>query len=353
MPANAPPAAKPQTRRASMIEGSAHPNSSDSSATPASKNDKLKSLKEGAESKDKKEGSKDGKEKSSKTDQSEQSKLDIAAELNFFRKDLSQMILESEKRMSNLIKESESRMSDKLNKIEKNFSVKIGELREEMKTEMKSVKEEIENTKATVNLEVNSMKETVSAVEKSIQDTSDRMTDLENSQEEKIKAATEKLDEKILVLDTKLKLLEKQDRKYNLLFYGFPEESGENVYEIIRQSLITELKLEEENVRNMYFAAGHRVPTKAAGPNPIIIRCTSLEDRDLILSESKKYGGLKKRVVIDWPKDMKEERSRLSKIAYEIRKSEKPIQTRIKDKGLEVFLEVRKDETEKWKKRVV
>ena len=122
---------------------------------------------------------------------------------------------------------------------------------EEMKTEMKSVKEEIENTKATVNLEVNSMKETVSAVEKSIQDTSDRMTDLENSQEEKIKAATEKLDEKILVLDTKLKLLEKQDRKYNLLFYGFPEESGENVYKIIRQSLITELKLEEENVRNM------------------------------------------------------------------------------------------------------
>ena len=137
-----------------------------------------------------------------------------------------------------------------------------------------------------------------------------------------------------------------------MLFYGFPEESGENVYEVIRQSLIHDLKLDEEGVRNMYFAAGHRVPTKAASPKPIIIRCTSLEDRDLILSESKNYGGLKKRVVIDWPKDMKEERSRLAKIAYEIRKSEKQ-QTRIKDKGLEVFLEVRKDETEKWKKRAV
>ena len=38
----------------------------------------------------------------------------------------------------------------------------------------------------------------------------------------------------------------------------------------------------------MYFAAGHWVPSKAAGPNPIIIRCTSLEDSELILSESKK-----------------------------------------------------------------
>ena len=83
------------------------------------------------------------------------------------------------------------------------------------------------------------------------------------------------------------------------------------MYNVVRQSWITDLKLEKERVCNMYFAAGHRVPTKAAGPKPIIIRCTSLEDRELILSESKHYGGLRKRVVVDWPKDMKEERSRL------------------------------------------
>ena len=55
------------------------------------------------------------------------------------------------------------------------------------------------------------------------------------------------------------------------------------MYNVVRQSLITDLKLEEERVRNMYFAAGHRVPTKAAGPKPIIIRSTSLEDRELNL----------------------------------------------------------------------
>ena len=119
---------------------------------------------------------------------------------------------------------------------------------------------------------------------------------------------------------------------------------------MIRQSLTNDLKLDEERVQNMYFAAGHRVPTKAAGPNPIIIRCTSLEDRELILTNSKNYGGLKKRV--DLPKSMKEKRSVLAKKAYEIRQSE-DIQTRIKDKGLEVFLEVRNNSSEKWVKRVV
>ena len=126
------------------------------------------------------------------------------------------------------------------------------------------------------------MKKTVSDMEKSVQDNSDRIEDIEKGQEEKIKAATVELVAKIKDLDVKLKLLEKQDRKYNLLFYGFIEEAGENVYNVIRHSLI--IDLEEERVQNMYFAAGHRVPTKASGPKPIIIRCTSLEDRELILS---------------------------------------------------------------------
>ena len=50
------------------------------------------------------------------------------------------------------------------------------------------------------------------------------------------------------------------------------------------------------------------------------------------------------------PVQMKNERGRLAKVAYKIRKEEK-MQTRIKDKGLEVYLEVRKDENDLWAKR--
>lgn len=352
---------RPTTRRTSVIES---PAPSGTSVSSVSKSDKMKSVKEVTDIKDKKvndsNDSKDNREKASK---SEEPKVDVAAEFKKFREDMGKMFKESEDKMSNIIKESENRMSDKLNSIENKFSVKMEGLREEMKTEINDIKEEIEHRKSVVNEEVNTMKETVFEMEKSVQDNSDRMFEIEKNQKKmekdqdtKIKTALDatkaELDEKIEKLDVKLKLLEKQDRKYNLLFYGFPEEGGENVYDVIRQSLITELKLDEERVNNMYFAAGHRVPSKAAGPKPIIIRCTSLEDRELILSESKNYGGLKKRVVVDWPQEMKEERGRLSKLAYEIRKSEGK-QTRIKDKGLEVFLEVRNNKTEKWAKRVV
>ena len=334
---------RPSTRRQSVLE---------SPAQPQNKIDKMKSSKEGVDSsKDKsKEGTDTSKENKQKG--ADQSKLDVAAEFNRFRTDLGRMLKDSEDKMGKLIKESENRMSEKLNTIENCFSTKIEDLREEIKTDMREIKDEVERTKSDVQEEVNTIKETVSDMERSVQDNSDRMDEIEKGQEDKIKAATAELDEKLKELDDKLMLLEKQDRKYNLLFYGFREEAGENIYNVIRQSLTNDLKLDEERVQNMYFAAGHRVPTKAAGPNPIIIRCTSLEDRELILTNSKNYGGMKKRVVVDLPKSMKEKRSVLAKKAYEIRQSE-DIQTRIKDKGLEVFLEVRNNSSEKWVKRVV
>ena len=366
---NAPPAGynRPATRRQSVVESPAPTSSvskSEKSPAPTSsvskseKSDKMKGASASGESskdkKDSREGN-DGKEKEKGRKEkaaAEDSKVDMVAEFAKFRADLGKMFKDSETRMGKLIKESENRMSEKLNTIESSFSEKIEGLREEMRTDIKVIKDEVESTKSEMMEEMNTVKETVSDMEKSVQHNSDRMDNIEEGQKDKIEAATAKLDVKLKELDDKLMLLEKQDRKYNLLFYGFREDKGENVYNVIRQSLINDLNLDEERVRNMYFAAGHRVPTKAAGPNLIIIRCTSLEDRELILSGSKHYGGMKKRVVVDLPNKMKEQRSTLAKKAYEIRKSEDK-QTRIKDKGLDVYLEVRNNASEKWVKRVV
>lgn len=68
------------------------------------------------------------------------------------------------------------------------------------------------------------------------------------------------LNSKVAEMDKKLKLLEKHDRRYNLLFYGFTEEYNENVHETIRESFIQDLKIDEERVRNMYFANDDRMP---------------------------------------------------------------------------------------------
>ena len=94
---------------------------------------------------------------------------------------------------------------------------------------------------------------------------------------------------------------------------------------------------------------------KNPGPKPIILRFTSFEDREPVLSKAYLYAGMKKRVLVDLPEDMKKERNRLATKACEIRHSEK-MKTRIRDKGLGMILEVKPKDPgpeDKWVKRVV
>lgn len=153
-------------------------------------------------------------------------------------------------------------------------------------------------------------------------------------------------------ISQKLLLMEKQDRKYNLLVYGIPEEAEEDVCAKMRELFVNDLEISQRRVNAMYFAHGHRLPSKSkTGPKPIIIRFTSFGDRDLVLSKAPKLAGSKRRIVTDLPVVMKEERGKLAKEAYRIREDEK-LQTRIKEKGLLVQLEVRKDKEDDWVKRM-
>ena len=147
-------------------------------------------------------------------------------------------------------------------------------------------------------------------------------------------------------------LLEKHDCKYNLLIYGVKEENNEDVIETMKKIFTDDMGIGESRVDDMYFAHVHRVPSHGKGPKPIILRCTSFADRELILSKAKNLLGLKRRILVDLPEPMKKERNRLAKIAYNIRKSEL-VHTRIKDKGLDLYFEVRKDENHSWVKREV
>jgi hypothetical protein len=169
---------------------------------------------------------------------------------------------------------------------------------------------------------VNKNTEKVVEIEKSIQFHSDEVSALRETQKQDIQTLQQSLKEQAEELDRKFLLLEKHDRKYNSLFYGFEEHKGENVYEIIRESCINDLELDEERVRNMYFAHGHRVPSKEAGPNPIIVKFTSHEDKEMIMSQAYKLAGKQKRILTDLPVIMKKERARIAKEAYNIRKSE-------------------------------
>ena len=179
------------------------------------------------------------------------------------------------------------------------------------------------------------------------------LTENDEKQKASLNKVKAEIDTKIQELNQKILLMEKQDRKYNLLFYGFPEEGSENLFDKLRNVFVKDLDIDHYTVDNMYFTHGHRMPAEnQQGPRPIILRFAHYGDRELVLSRAYKLEGSKRRILSDLPVVMKKERRRLAKQAFTIRKDEE-LQTRIKDKGLDVFLEVRKKSTDSWVRREV
>lgn len=244
--------------------------------------------------------------------------------------------------MRGLIKELDDNICKKLGKLDSKFS----NMFQDLKDEMGSMKSDVQ----AATSDIQSMSDKLDDYETSLEFQSQRISDLEKTQDDKLDQKEKALQDKIDSLDRKLMLLEKQDRKYNLLFYGIPEETGEKLYTKMRQFFVSELKIDAEAAQRIYFVHGHRFPTESEGPKPIIIRFSSFDDRELILSHAKNLLKTKKRILIDLPVVMKRERGRLAKIAFEIRKTEK-LQTRIKDKGLDLYIEVRKERADTWVKR--
>ena len=87
-------------------------------------------------------------------------------------------------------------------------------------------------------------------------------------------------------------------------------------------------------------------------PKPIIMRFVYYEDRYFVLSKAHHLAKTGKRILTDLPKTMRDERARLAKQAYQIRQTE-ALKTRIRELGLDIILEVRKHDTDKWVQRKV
>lgn len=248
------------------------------------------------------------------------------------------------KEFKSMIKESEQNINSRLKKVEEKFTGIYNKLRDEVE----DIKEEVSDLKT----QVDDVKTQSDGVERSMNFHAAKVDDVEREQEEKRSKLEESLTKKIDELNNKLLLLEKHDRKYNLLFNGVEEEQSEKLYDKMRQFFVRSLHIDEARVERIYFSNGHRLPTdsKFVGPKPVIMRFMNYEDRELVLSQAYHLAGSRKSIHTDLPVVMKKERQRLAKCAYDIRQKE-ALKTRIRDKGLEMVLEVRKDNHEKWVKR--
>ena len=169
-------------------------------------------------------------------------------------------------------------------------------------------------------------------------------------------------------LDEKLLQYEIHERKLNLLIYGAPKASNENVYQVcfgVFSSLLNITK--EEAVQAIPLVNAHRLPRRnpagASGPgmqhqqdapDPIIVRFGRMEDRERILRASQRprparsdstsdANPARPRLTIrtDLPPDMKRERGRLASVAYHLRK-DRNLATRIIVNGTRVILQTRR-----------
>ena len=234
-------------------------------------------------------------------------------------------------------------MSSKLKSMEEKFSSILAELKDEIG--------EVKMGLVQANTDILNLKSQVDDVEHSIEFHAGKVDTIENKQEQKMEELKKELDEKIEILN-KILTIEKHERKYNLIFHGIEEDRKENLYDKMREFFVTQLKIEQERVNQIHFSNGHRLQTRNTGPKPIIMRFCHYEDREIIMSNAYKLAGTGKRIMTDLPLIMKDERARLAKEAYGIRNNEN-LKTRIRDVGLDMVLEVRKDETEKWRIRKV
>ena len=239
----------------------------------------------------------------------------------------------------------DGKMAVRIEELDKKFTGMF----EKFGKELASLRSEVAESKTSID----NVSKKVDEIEISLEFQSKRLSDSKEKQTADLEKAKSDMDKKIEELNQKQLLMEKQDRKYNLIFYGFPEERNENVVEKLKLIFIKDLSIDPFRVERMQFNHGHRMPSEATGaPKPIILRFSSYADRDLVLSCAYKLAGSRRRIVTDLPVMMKKERNRLAKEAYEIRKGEL-LQTRIREKGLSVYLQVRKDENVSWARREV
>ena len=160
-------------------------------------------------------------------------------------------------------------------------------------------------------------------------------------------------------------LAEIHDRKLNLLFYGVKQTKDEDIYDVVREFLITDFMFRREHADSVIIVNAHRLPRRKRNfqgreqqegeerPDPIIVRFGCMSDRDCVLEASQIRGYIKERKPVmcytDLPAEMKRTRGELAAQARILRNEGNS--TRIRVNGVKVYLEYRAKEAKgsPWK----
>ena len=133
--------------------------------------------------------------------------------------------------MKAMLKEFGDNLTGRINEMETKFTGMF----KDYQNEMEVLRQDVTDTK----IEVTEMKgkvdgmtekvDNIEGIETSLDYYSNELEDLKDQQKGKIKETKDYIDKKVAEINRKLLIMEKQDRKYNLIADGTPEDNDENM----------------------------------------------------------------------------------------------------------------------------
>jgi arginine deiminase len=134
-------------------------------------------------------------------------------------------------------------------------------------------------------------------------------------------------------------------RKYNLLFFGLPDEM-KPAETRVKEFLDRELQIDSAS---MVFQNCHPLPA-GRGTRPVIARFLTFADRDKVLKSLPKLKGknLKVTVMTDLPKELRQKRSELQRQMKAMKSADNARILRVAERGQSIRIEEKEKKTGKW-----
>ena len=227
------------------------------------------------------------------------------------------------------------------------------ELRDLMTSLIQSLETKLTTRLQAVELSLKSYDESIKSVKKDVAEVKEtidlqevRLVAIENTPMGKMENMTSRIE----ALENQIEYNEYRSRKYNLLLYGVAQTKDENIGEVVNTFLTEDLQIPEEDAEDLMICNYHRIPKRGegSGPDAIIVKFGRMQDRNMVFNHRSNLPK-GKTVRTDLPSRLKKKRAELAKLAYELRKNDK-VHTAIRESKSDVWLETRKDKTEKWQK---
>ena len=143
---------------------------------------------------------------------------------------------------------------------------------------------------------------------------------------------------------------EYERKKDNLVAYGVQgSEKPANSPNVAREFMVKSLKLDKEYVDKIQIKSAARLQGNGKGPPPLRITFLKADERDTCLRQGPKLKGTKESLRTDLPKSVRIKRAKLAATGHTLKANGTVVHTRLREKAINVWLEVKKTEESDWK----